>query len=459
MPLGALVEKTLEAQAKELLPKIVEKVEILRASKAVPLPDPNSLDYSNGPTTATASTNSAPEIKRGSDFGGLPLPIEIPGLTAPKKEAASTGGSGSDVASGKSAKSKSKPAEGLSSKDGVKVAQKLKPGGTTSGGTAPPKESVKQKEKEDKSGTDSKELSGEFDSKEKNNKGTLKVKKSKEEKQRDSQENQKPQASISREKGADVKEVAKKEAGKGAQKDSSRVTTKGESDKNQNKEAEPYSSAEASAKPQSADAKKGLPPRRRSARLASHTESKEEEATTSESEEQHSKRDALSGNKSNTSEDETTADKRQRRRKRPRPVKGTTRKRARVLRSSSEDSEQEETSESDDDEEGYESETEETVEDERPSKKVRSGRFEISRKRKRALPDRESDEDDAGPTRKSKTLKRHSKMQLPMKRRMKLSLSPVPVVTRYNYMPHNIITNPIGPPKKDHQFCSNILHV
>ena len=420
------MEKTLEAQAKELLPKIVEKVEILRASKSSPFPNLNSLDSLNGPTTTTVGTNSA----RGSEFGDLPLPIEIPGLTVPKKEAAGTGGSGSDVASGKSAKSKSKPADGLSSKDGVKVAQKLKPGGPTSAGTVLPKENTKQKEKEDKSGSDSKELSGETDSKEKNYKGTLKVKKSKEEKRKDLQENQKPQASISREKGADAKEVAKKEAGKGAQKDSSRIA-RGEPDKNQSKETETYSSVEASDKPPSADSKKSLPPRR-SARLASLTESKEEEATGSESEEQRSKRDTVSGNKSNTSEDETVADKWQRRGKRPKPAKATTRKRARVLRSSSEDSEQEETSESDDDEEGYESETEEPMEDERPSKKVKTGRFETSRKRKRALPDHESDEDNAGLTRKSKTLKRHPKLQLPVKRRMKLSLSPVPVVTRYD---------------------------
>ena len=445
MPLGALVEKTLEAQAKELLPKIIEKVEILRASKAIPIPDSNPLDSSNGPNTVTANTSGASDIsssKIGGDFGGLPLPIEIPGLTAPKKEAASTGGGGSDITSSKSAKSKPKvAADGSSSKDGAKVVQKLKPGGTSSGKvgqTALPKESVKQKEKGEKSGTDGKEPSGEIDSKEKI-KGASKVKKSKEEKQKDSQEkNQKPQASISKDKGADTKEVAKKEAGKSAQKESSRLMiTKGESE---SKDAETQSSAEADAKAPGTDS---LPLRRRSARLASLTESKDEEATSSEAEEQHSKRDTVSGNKSNTSDDESIADKWQRRKKRQRPVKVTSRKRARVLRSSSEDSEKEMSDSPD--EEGYESETEEPAEEARLSKKAKSEsarKFEASRKRKHALP--ESEEDNTGLTKKPRNLK-HSKLQSSMKRRMQLSLSPVPVVTRYNCMTTvNYMTRTVG---------------
>ena len=90
MPLSSLVDKVLESKAKELLPKISEVVDKLRESKtkgSPSIPDPSSSSGNSAGQTADKNTLDVLSKPKSTDFGSLPLPIDIPGLTS------STGGS------------------------------------------------------------------------------------------------------------------------------------------------------------------------------------------------------------------------------------------------------------------------------------------------------------------------------------------------------------------------------
>lgn len=90
VPLESLVRRVLESKTKELLPKIIEIIDSLAENNHLPsasappgnhgsLPGPQ---YTSG-TVGLSSTGSLAPFDRGS----LPLPIDIPGLSAPKKSA------------------------------------------------------------------------------------------------------------------------------------------------------------------------------------------------------------------------------------------------------------------------------------------------------------------------------------------------------------------------------------
>ena len=90
MPLSSLVDKVLESKAKELLPKVYEVVDKLRESKtkdSSSVPDPLSSFGNSAKQTAEKSTLDVLSKPKSTDFSSLPLPIDIPGLTS------STGGS------------------------------------------------------------------------------------------------------------------------------------------------------------------------------------------------------------------------------------------------------------------------------------------------------------------------------------------------------------------------------
>ena len=118
MPLSSLVDKVLESKAKELLPKISEVVEKLRETKTSQSPSiPSSLSQSSG-QTAEKNMQEAVSKAKPTDFGSLPLPIDIPGLSS------STSGNGvspttkKEPSEGKPPlKPKPKPNEGSTTKE------------------------------------------------------------------------------------------------------------------------------------------------------------------------------------------------------------------------------------------------------------------------------------------------------------------------------------------------------
>ncbi len=120
MPLGALVEKALEAKGQELLPKIADAIDALRAFKP---PPPSETIQVSAPVTAGATAAGLPTTisegapgdtnkLKGSDLREFPLPIEIPGLTAPKKDKDSVAGGGADTTTATVNKTSGKVAKG-----------------------------------------------------------------------------------------------------------------------------------------------------------------------------------------------------------------------------------------------------------------------------------------------------------------------------------------------------------
>lgn len=117
MPLSSLVDKVLESKAKELLPKINDIVEKLRETKNRQTPPTKDTSL---PSEITAEKNTQEVVSKAkpTDFGSLPLPIDIPGLTS------STSGSNTSQSTKKESietkptqKSKSKPTDGCSAKE------------------------------------------------------------------------------------------------------------------------------------------------------------------------------------------------------------------------------------------------------------------------------------------------------------------------------------------------------
>ena len=419
MPLGALVEKALESKRKELQPKISDAVESLRISK------PPSGEQATTETAAGSSSTEVASTKKGStELGGLSLPIEIPGLSAPKKEPTGVGGDP------KPAKGKQKMSE--SSKDSVKIKTsdpatlkdasksvlKVK---TITTSIASKSAAVKDvgKVKEEKEATD-KETAGE-----EKPKTAIKNKKLKEEavkptaQREDKDTVQKPASK--EEKNSDVKKDATKREAEETpsepdDKISEDVQTPTEVESPKTKEGPVIGSRK----------RKQLPPtRRRSARLASKEDEKTEpESNTDEQIPQNVVVAAAPSDKDpDTSEGEDTAEDHGRKRARGARVRTSGRKKARVFSSSSEESDGERSEEG-----GCESETEHPKEklDKRRRGSTKGGVLETEvasgkkGSRKRAV------QEESKPAKRMKKAKSKEKQKLQKYRLM----SPVVVVTR-----------------------------
>ena len=171
MPLSSLVDKVLESKAKDLLPNISEVVDKLRESKTSDSPsatNPLSSLGNSSKSTAEKTTQEVLSKPKSTDFGSLPLPIDIPGLTS------STGGNNASPNTKKepSAPLKSKPkASDISVKD-----NKIK------GKAGQPKVPMAAKEsvKREKESISEKDTATEEGGKEKDkHKSTVKLKKNK----------------------------------------------------------------------------------------------------------------------------------------------------------------------------------------------------------------------------------------------------------------------------------------
>ena len=119
MPLSALVDKVLESKAKELLPKISEVVDKLRENKARGSPSTPGLSSSFG--TSEITITDEPSKAKPTDFGSLPLPIDIPGLTLSTSGSSASPSTRKDPTEGKVAlKSKSKATDASSKENKMK---------------------------------------------------------------------------------------------------------------------------------------------------------------------------------------------------------------------------------------------------------------------------------------------------------------------------------------------------
>ena len=485
MPLAALLEKTLESKANDLLPQIMDAVESLRALK----PQQGSQSDSgntqsltgsqttpsgsaSNPTTEQTAASTTSKKELGSLDLGLPIDI-IPGLGAPPKKDLVGGGG-----EGKTTKPKLKQSDGATLKDGVKGPTRPKMA-TTSGnkGTAAVKEGAKEREKEDSKGAIEKE-SEMVIGKEKV-KMSCKPKNPKEEakdkpaagQNKESLDKPQDRAAVKSHTGGGKEKDKSGDAKKGGKKDGSEIEPTKTELKSEQKEASKAAVPKSKEtedqltipekEPQDTDTASGSgrrkqhTPTRRSARIASISESREQsKQKESESEE---KEDSSPREESDGSEGDTGVEKKQvkpQRRKRRKRLRETnkasssSRKKARVLLSSSSEESEQEESEADLEkvEESYKSESEAKEEEEKPSKKVKSKRRrrvqEVSqrqpkRSRKRDLPQsQEEDTEPQGQPKRSKIVassKRSSTTLLKKQFKLKLHrFSSPPVKTRYN---------------------------
>lgn len=81
IPLSSLVDKVLESKAKELLPKITDIVEKLRETKNNHSPSTSDTSTFSQASAEKNVQETVPKVKP-ADFGSLPLPINIPGLNS-----------------------------------------------------------------------------------------------------------------------------------------------------------------------------------------------------------------------------------------------------------------------------------------------------------------------------------------------------------------------------------------
>ena len=295
----------LESKAKELLPKISEVVDKLRESKTrdSPLvPDPSTSSSNSSGQTADKSTIDVLSKPKSTDFGSLPLPIDIPGLTS------STGGSNTTPSTKKESSEGKTPLKSKSKASDVGVKENK-----TKGKAGQPKVATIAKEslKKEKEVISEKDTATEEGGKEKDkHKSTTKLKKTKDDVKDKG-------ASVHKEKSQDGKTGVSekpddvKDKGANVRKDKSNVTEKpddikdkGGRDKSQDgkpgstektdqelhsdskigkvlpmNESKKDTGAELAESEAQSDPKKVLPPRRRSARIASLSEDngKEEE--------------------------------------------------------------------------------------------------------------------------------------------------------------------------------------
>ena len=384
MPLAAILEKTLESKANDLLPQIMDTVESLRALK----PQQGSQSDSgnahsltgsqatpSGSTSSTTTEQTATSTSSKKELGtldlGLPIDI-IPGLGAPpKKEPVGGGGEG------RTTKSKLKQNDGAILKDGVKGPARPKMV-VTSGNKAAVKEGAKEKEKEDSKGAVEKELET-VTGKEKV-KISCKPKNPKEESKektaagQNKESSEKPQDKASvkphtggggkeRDKPGDAKKGGKKDGSEGEPsktefKSEQKEVSKGGVPKG--KETEGQLATPAEKEPQETDTaggssrRKQHTPTRRSARIASISESKDQskqKESETEGEENSSSRQESDGSEGDAGvERKQVKQQRRRRRKRPRDTDkapSSSRKKTRVLLSSSSEESEREESEAD----------------------------------------------------------------------------------------------------------------
>ena len=492
MPLAAILEKTLESKANDLLPQIMDTVESLRALK----PQQGSQSDSgnahsltgsqatpSGSTSSTTAEQTATSTSSKKELGtldlGLPIDI-IPGLGAPpKKEPVGGGGEG------RTTKSKLKQNDGTILKDGVKGPARPKMVVTSGNkGIAAVKEGAKEKEKEDSKGAVEKELET-VTGKEKV-KISCKPKNPKEESKektaagQNKESSEKPQDKASvkphtggggkeRDKPGDAKKGGKKDGSEGEPsktefKSEQKEVSKGGVPKG--KETEGQLAIPAEKEPQETDTaggssrRKQHTPTRRSARIASISESKDQskqKESETEGEENSSSRQESDGSEGDAGvERKQVKQQRRRRRKRPRETDkapSSSRKKTRVLLSSSSEESEREESEADLEkvEESYKSESEAKEEEEKPSKMVKSKDRERrkprvheapqrqprrSRKRGRPPSQKEDTELQGQPKRSKMVAGSKQSSATLLKKQFKLKLhrfsSPPMVKTRYN---------------------------
>ena len=149
MPLSSLVDKVLESKAKELLPKISEVVDKLRESKTPSTPDKPSCSQSSGAAVENNTVEMTSKVKP-TDFGSLPLPIDILGLSSSTTGQGISLGTKREPSDGKAQlKSKSKTSENVGTKEGSKTKGKpthVKPHTTVKEGSKREKDIVSDKD-------------------------------------------------------------------------------------------------------------------------------------------------------------------------------------------------------------------------------------------------------------------------------------------------------------------------
>ena len=306
MPLSSLVDKVLESKAKELLPKISEVVDKLRESKtkdSSSVPDPlSSFDNSSRQTTEK-STLEVLSKPKSTDFGSLPLPIDIPGLTS------STGGSSASPSTKKELNEGKAPLKSKPKASDVGVKENK-----TKGKAGQPKVPTTAKEslKREKEVVGEKDTATEEVAKEKDkHKSTTKLKKSKDDAVKDKGAGVHKEKSQDGKAGVTEKPNDAKDKGANVHREkpnmekSDDVKDKGARDKildskpggteKTDQESHPDSKefptneskritgAELAESEVQSDSRRVLPPRRRSARIASLSEDNGKEEGESES--------------------------------------------------------------------------------------------------------------------------------------------------------------------------------
>ena len=307
MPLSSLVDKVLESKAKELLPKISEVVDKLRESKtkdSPSVPDPLSSFGNSSRQTAEKSTLEVLSKPKSTDIGSLPLPIDIPGLTS------STGGSSAAPSTKKElnegkAPLKSKPkANDVSAKENK-----------TKGKAGQPKVLTTAKEslKKEKEVVGEKDIATEEVGKEKDkHKSTTKLKKNKDDVVKDRGPGVHKEKSQDRKLGVTEKPDDAKDKGANVHREKSNITEKSDDAKDKGardktldgkpggtektdqeshldskefptNESKRITGAELAESEAQSDSRRVLPPRRRSARIASLSEDNGKEEGESES--------------------------------------------------------------------------------------------------------------------------------------------------------------------------------
>ena len=175
IPLSSLVDKVLESKAKELLPKITEILEKLRETKNDHSPSTSDTSTFSPVSRQTVDVQeTVPKVKP-ADFGSLPLPINIPGLSSSTSGNSVSPSTKKEQSEGKvPQKSKSKLSESFSAKE-----TKTKPKVSQQKMTTTIKENVKEKDSVTVKDTAAEE--GAKDKERDKYKGTPKQKKTKDE--------------------------------------------------------------------------------------------------------------------------------------------------------------------------------------------------------------------------------------------------------------------------------------
>ena len=332
IPLSSLVDKVLESEAKELLPKITEIVEKLRETKtnqSSSTPEALSSSQFSRQTTEKSVQEIMPKPKA-TDFGSLPLPIDIPGL--------SSSVSGNTVA-------KKEPTEG---KAPTKVKSKISDNGSvketkTKGKPNQVKLSTVKESVKEKESVIEKDIATEDGTKERDkHKSTPKQKKTK-----DEAKDKDKGVSAHREKSQDAKQgvVEKLDKEPHPSKSDNKVgkgvipVTQQEQPSMIKKDPTMTKADSAESEVQS-ESKKVLPQRRRSARIASLSESVEDTKEDKDSDEhcgvkeQSSEREMVDRAVSEGTVNVKGVDKRKRKQQRK---SGVQKKRQRLLSSSSDE--------------------------------------------------------------------------------------------------------------------------